>query len=185
MQYLFYFFCFLVSLVERNKHPNGANIINLNTISIHESKDIVEMAQQIQRADESIKANACGKLSLILEQIKFLQSQAQKILEESEDNTNLHHVACNFQKVAGKIYHLYKRESGQTYFSMLSPEEWGSSLNHEFLGSYRLETDQSWTPLEKIPDTDRTQQWAQNLFKYGRQNNNMLTINDISDEMDM
>lgn len=93
----------------------------MNTISIHESKDIVALATQIQRADQSIKNNACGKLTIILEQIKFLQSQAQKILEESEENTNLHHAACNFQKVPGKLYHLYKRNSGQTYFSMLSP----------------------------------------------------------------
>lgn len=89
---------------------------------MHESKDIVALANQIQHADDAIKNNATGKLALILEQIKFLQGQAKKILEDSEENTGLHHVACNFKKIPGNIYHLYKKESGQTYFSMLSPE---------------------------------------------------------------
>jgi len=60
---------------------------------------------------------------LLLLQIKFLQAQAQKILDETAIDTNLHHAACNFKKIPGKIYHLFKRESSQqTYFSMLSPE---------------------------------------------------------------
>lgn len=119
--------------MERNQNPNGGRILSLNNISIHESKDIVSLATQIQKADESIKNNACGKLSLILEQIKFLKSQAQKILEESAANSNLHHAACNFQKIPGKLYHLYKRESGQTYFSMLSPN--ASSIDITLLNS--------------------------------------------------
>lgn len=59
---------------------------------------------------------------MILDQIKFLQAQAKKILEESEHSMNLHKAACNFRKVPGNIYHLYQRESGQNYLSMLSPE---------------------------------------------------------------
>lgn len=67
---------------------------------------------------------------------------------EAQRNTDLHHVACNFVKVPGNIYHLYERESGQRYFGMLSPEEWSSP--HKHLGSYRLEHDHSWTPLENV-----------------------------------
>lgn len=52
----------------------------------------------------------------------MLQSQAKRILEETEHNNSLHHAACNFQKVPGQIYHLYQNESGQNLFSMLSPE---------------------------------------------------------------
>lgn len=51
-----------------------------------------------------------------------MQKQAENILLEAEQNKKLHHVACNFVKQPGHIYHLYKQESGQFYFSMLSPE---------------------------------------------------------------
>jgi hypothetical protein len=34
----------------------------------------------------------------------------------------------------------------------MAPHEWGASgVPHEFLGSYRLEADMSWTRVENIP----------------------------------
>lgn len=75
-----------------------------------------------------IKANTCNKLQVIAEQIRFLQKQAENILLEAEQNVKLHHAACNFVKHPGHIYHLYQRESGQVYFSMLSPEVNNTSL---------------------------------------------------------
>ncbi len=62
----------------------------------------------------------------------------------------LHHAACNFTKVPGKTYHLYQRENESVYFSMLSPGDWGRSCPHQHMGSYRLEYDHSWTPLEEV-----------------------------------
>lgn len=38
------------------------------------------------------------------------------------NDQHLHRAACNFKKVPGKVYYLYVRESGQAYFSMLSPQ---------------------------------------------------------------
>lgn len=55
-------------------------------------------------------------------QIRFLQSQAQHILRDIKTDQALHRAACNFKKVPGKTYYLYERESGQSYFSMLSPQ---------------------------------------------------------------
>ena len=78
------------------------------------------------------------------------QMQAREILETAKRDTQLHHAACNFTKVPGKIYHLYERSCGTTYFSMLSPDDWGKSCPHKFLGSYRLEYDYSWTSSDKI-----------------------------------
>ena len=34
--------------------------------------------------------------------------------------------------------------------NLLSQQEWGSSCPHEFLGSYRLEADMSWTKAEDV-----------------------------------
>ena len=61
--------------------------------------------------------------------------QARNVLEETKRDADLHHAACNFKKIPGKLYYLYKRSSGQTYFSMLSPEvsllHYGPNLDHE------------------------------------------------------
>lgn len=100
--------------------------------------------------------------------MRFLQKQAQSVLLEAQRNADMHHVACNFVKVPGNIYHLYLRESGQRFFSMLSPDEWNSPHTH--LGSYRLEYDHSWTPVEKIEQKD-----AENVLI-----NKLLSTNDNS-----
>lgn len=84
--------------------------------------DIISLANQIQTADANLKHNATGKLAIILDQIRMLQAQAKQILEETDHNRQLHSAACNFNKKPGTIYHLYERATGQSYFSMLSPE---------------------------------------------------------------
>lgn len=74
------------------------------------------------QADNFVKTSTCGKLQVVVEQMRFLQQQARHILMEAKDSLTLHRAACNFVKHPGNIYHLYERASGQTYFSMLSPE---------------------------------------------------------------
>ncbi|OXB77350.1 UNVERIFIED_CONTAM: hypothetical protein H355_002342 [Colinus virginianus] len=105
------------------------------------------------QADEFVRANACSKLTVIAEQIRCLQEQARKVLEDANRDADLHHVACNLVKKPGNIYYLYRRENGQKYFSILSPKEWGTSP-HEFLGAYKLQHDMSWTPFEDIERRD-------------------------------
>ena len=71
-------------------------------------------------------------------------------MEEANLNAELHHIACNFKKIPGTIYYVYRRDSGQRYMSMISPEEWGSTNAPEFVAGYKLEHDMSWTPIDKI-----------------------------------
>uniref|UniRef100_F6PRN9 Uncharacterized protein n=1 Tax=Ciona intestinalis TaxID=7719 RepID=F6PRN9_CIOIN len=113
-------------------------------------EDLIDLAQQIQQCDSSIQAAASSKLRTILDQMRSLQEQAKKVLEETKRDAELHHAACNFKKIPGKLYYLYRRPSGQTYFSMLSNEEWGASCPHEFLACYKLEYDFTWTLYEDI-----------------------------------
>ncbi|KAM7139038.1 uncharacterized protein C1orf50 homolog isoform 1-T1 [Macrochelys suwanniensis] len=127
-----------VALVERGADPG----------------ELVALAQQVQQADEFIRANACNRLTVIAEQIRYLQEQARKVLDEANRDADLHHVSCNIVKKPGNIYYLYRRESGQRYFSILSPKEWGTSCPHEFLGAYKLQHDMSWTSSENIEKRD-------------------------------
>lgn len=118
-------------------------------------EDVLALAEHIQQADNFVQANACNKLSTIAEQMKFLHRQALQVLKDAKRDNELHHVACSFKKVPGKLYHLYKKEESESYFSMLSPEDWGiSGAPHRYLESYRLEYDQSWTPEEEIAHKD-------------------------------
>lgn len=51
-----------------------------------------------------------------------------QVLEDAKKDAELHHAACNVVKKPGNMYYLYMRESGQRYFSILSPKV--SSLTH-------------------------------------------------------
>ncbi|KYM79696.1 Uncharacterized protein C1orf50 like protein [Atta colombica] len=140
-----------VALVERNIMPQGISLVDPAAVAKSSKQDLMALVTEIEKADNCVRANACNKLQVITEQIRFLQRQAEGILLEAERNAKLHHVSCNFVKQPGHIYHLYQRESGQRYFSMLTPEEWGSSApSQNYMGSFRLEQDRSWTPLSQL-----------------------------------
>ena len=101
---------------------------------------LISSVFQVQEADEKTRSVAGSKLSVIAEQIRFLQKQAEAILEETKLNADLNHAACNMVKKPGTVYHLYERDTGQKYLSILSPKEWGASCPHKFHGSYRWES---------------------------------------------
>ena len=116
---------------------------------------LVDVAKEIQAADVAIGNVAAAKLRVIAEQIRTLQAQAQTVLGEAHRAAELHRAKCNFHKRIGQVYHLYLRESGERYFSMLSPDEWGPALRDVHEGSYRLESDMSWTPADAVDARDR------------------------------
>ncbi|CAO2588778.1 Uncharacterized protein C1orf50 homolog [Lemmus lemmus] len=143
------------ALVELTPTPGGLALVSpYHTNRVGDPLDLVALAEQVQKADEFIRANATNKLTVIAEQIQHLQEQARKVLEEARRDADLHHVACNMVKKPGSIYYLYQRESGQKYFSIISPEEWGAGCPHDFLGAYKLQHDMSWTPYEDIEKQD-------------------------------
>ncbi|XP_023649561.1 uncharacterized protein C1orf50 homolog isoform X2 [Paramormyrops kingsleyae] len=115
-----------VTLVESTSTPHGLELVSsYQSHRIGDPMDLVMLAQQVQ-----------------------------KVLENAKMDAELHHVACNMVKKPGNMYYLYMRESGQRYFSILSPKEWGSSCPHKFLGAYKLQHDMSWTPLEEVEKKD-------------------------------
>ncbi|XP_018408121.1 PREDICTED: uncharacterized protein C1orf50 homolog [Nanorana parkeri] len=144
-----------VSLVETTVNPSGVQLVSTyHTNRIGDPSNLVELAHQVQKADDFIRANACNKLTVIAEQIRVLQEQARRVLEDAKRDAELHHAACNVVKKPGNIYYLYRRESGQRYFSILSPKEWGKSCPHEFIAAYKLQHDMSWTPFKDIQKRD-------------------------------
>ena len=84
----------------------------------------MELAAHIQTADKFTRATAGSKLQIIADQLKYLQDQARKVLEDARLNALIHKTACNFKKVPGTTYYVYKnRKNPDTEFiSMISPQ---------------------------------------------------------------
>merc|ERR1711976_131843 len=139
-----------VNLVERNTAPGGFQLVcPEESGKIRSQFDLVELAGEIQTADKFTRATAGSKLSVIAEQVRFLQEQARKILEEAQKDKEINHMACNFKRIPGKLYYIYTRPNGKNYMSMISPEEWGKDCP-PFVAAYKLEHDMSWTPQENV-----------------------------------
>ena len=116
---------------------------------------LVDLAKQIEQADAQLTARAGAQLEIIVEQIRHLQRQARAVLERTAADKGLHRAECRFVRVPGNVYHLYQRADGRQYFSMLSPRDWEPSEPPDpFVASFRLEPDMTWTPADRIDETD-------------------------------
>lgn len=110
--------------------------------------DLVDMAREIEKADQALGLVVGAKLEVIRDQMRTLKEQARQLLEEARLSARLQRAKCNFKKIPGKIYHLYRRQDGELYFSMISPDEWRGSPPHAFEGSYKVEIDLSLRLLD-------------------------------------
>ena len=118
--------------------------------------DLVDVARRIQEADAVVGAVASAELTLIADQNRRLQEEAQRVLDRTRRNLELHRARCSFARKPGGVYHLYRRPDGDLWFSMIGPTEWAPDPSREFAGTYRLELDQSWTRLDEgAAETER------------------------------
>uniref|UniRef100_A0A914WRX5 Uncharacterized protein n=1 Tax=Plectus sambesii TaxID=2011161 RepID=A0A914WRX5_9BILA len=145
-----------VQLVETRDGSERSALVNPERVTkCEDPMDLVELARQVQKSEEFVRARAVGRLGIIAEQMRHLQQQARRVLEEAQLDDALHHAACNFKKIPGHIYHLFEKPSGQKYWSMISPEEWGGKCANKYLGTFRLEADQSWTAEAKFKERSK------------------------------
>jgi hypothetical protein len=129
--------------------------------------DAGDLAAELARAETLLSARTGAKLRVIADQIKALQAEARKVLEEAREEQALNRARCSFKRIPGHTYHLYRRPDGGTAFSMLSPQDWRGSPPHEFLGSYRLEQDWSWTRAQDAGTGDETGELVAQLLRIG------------------
>lgn len=125
---------------------------------------LVELAREIEQADQVVSSRLGAQLGVIAEQVKALQAQARAILEQARADQRLHHARCAFRRIPGHVYHLYEGSDGNLAFSMLSPADWHGQPPQAFIGSYRLENDMSWTPAGQQPDADDSRQLVSRLL---------------------
>ena len=137
-------------------HHGGDNTAPYPVSRMARSVELVDLAREIEKADDMLGATATARLRLIADQVKALQEEARRVLEQTQRDQQLHRAKCNFQRIPGRIYHLYRRGNGERLFSMLAPDEWGGAPPYTFEGSYRLESDMSWTPAEEMERPDES-----------------------------
>ena len=143
----------MTDISEEKKKPDHASPYPVSRLA--PAFGLVDLAREIDQADEMLANRAGTQLKLIADQVKVLQRQARAILQQTRRDQQLHRARCNFRKKPGQLYHLYHDNRGEALLSMLSPEDWRGNPPNRFAGSFRLESDRSWTPLEQLNEQDQ------------------------------
>jgi hypothetical protein len=77
-----------------------------------------------------------------------LKSEYETLVEEYRWNDLIFRAEYNFMPVIGETYHLYSRENGSIFLSMISPNEW----KMDYIGSFKLTSTQKW---KKVKNTKK------------------------------
>lgn len=133
---------------KRKRKENGEYLSPYPVSRLAPAFELVDLAEEIAKADDLLSMQTGGKLKLLADQIRGLQEEARTLLEKTRRDQQLHRAECNFRKKPGRIYHLYKKKDQSLVFSMLSPVDWGARQPYGFEGSFRLESDMSWTEMD-------------------------------------
>lgn len=149
------------------RHPGGPSSSPYPVSRLAPAFDSGALAEEVARAESLLSARTGAKLRVIADQIRLLQGEARKVLEEAKREQALHQARCAFKRIPGKTYHLYRKAAGEAFFSMLAPHEWGGVAPCEHLGSYRLEVDYSWTSTDQSVPTDDTGELVAQLLRIG------------------
>jgi len=73
---------------------------------------------------------------------KFLELKAEydKMMQQFEYNKLIFDAKFTFEPIIGEVYHLYKRKNGESFLSIIAPNQ----CNFNSLGSFYLNADQIW-----------------------------------------
>jgi hypothetical protein len=71
---------------------------------------------------------------------KEIKEQYEPLMQEFEDNRLIHDAKFTFEPIRDQHYHLYLRENGDNFLTIITPNE----CNLNSLGSFYLNTYQKW-----------------------------------------
>ncbi len=90
------------------------------------------------------------QLRQIQEQIELLYKQAQEIKSRTDISVWIYQAQMGFNPLVGHVYHLYEKDDGKHFLSMVSPMEWGRSRSFtRFVATVKLLADHTWDILKK------------------------------------
>lgn len=73
-----------------------------------------------------------------------IKAEYDKMISEFEDNNLIFNSEFSFEPVIGEIYHLYSRNEGKSFLSLIAPDQ----CNFKHIGSFYLNVDQTWQKAE-------------------------------------
>jgi len=72
--------------------------------------------------------------------LEELKEEYDKLIKDYETTKLLYNTNYGFQPILGHLYHIYRGKDGNTFLSLINPNEW----DKEYLGSYRLNVNGTW-----------------------------------------
>ena len=69
-----------------------------------------------------------------------LKKAYNQMMTQFEYNRLIYESKFSFEPIIGKTYHLYKRENGESFLSIIAPDE----CNFKTIGSFYLNAEQIW-----------------------------------------
>jgi hypothetical protein len=85
-------------------------------------------------------------ISYFNEKLRSIEEEYGGLVNLAFDTEMVYNSKYNFIPIVGRIYHLYRIDSGNM-LSMIEPHEW----NKEHIGSFRFTADATW---KRVDDTD-------------------------------
>lgn len=97
------------------------------------------------RAMAAMKEQTNRELEQLINQMKPLIDQANKLKKRIHISEIIYEADIPFEPLIGHCYYVYRKEEGKAFMSMISPEEWGPKGPYkEFVGKVKLLHDHTW-----------------------------------------
>jgi hypothetical protein len=77
------------------------------------------------------------------DKFKELQDEYNEMMEEFFWNDLIYSSEFNFEPVVGKTYHLYKKNDGKFFLSLIEPSQW----KLKFVGSFKFNNENKWIKI--------------------------------------
>ena len=92
------------------------------------------------------------QMEQIKQQIELLATQAKQLQDRVLISEEIYSADINFEPIISRTYYLYRRSSGKSLLSMVSPAEWGAKPPYTYVATVRLLGDHTWDILAKAED---------------------------------
>lgn len=72
-----------------------------------------------------------------------IKKEYEKLVEEYEWNKIVYGSNYSFQPIIGEKYHLYRRNNGEMFLSLIEPNSW----KQEYVGTFEMDSDNKWKKI--------------------------------------
>ena len=72
-----------------------------------------------------------------------IKKEYEKLAEEFEWNKIVYSSNYSFQPIIGEKYHLYRRNNGEYFLSLIEPQSW----KQEHVGTFEMDSDNKWKKM--------------------------------------